>query len=153
MSHYWIRQAISQTREGGDREGAAKAEAEIVTISDQKDAQINQLKTGTCAMTCGHTYEERLEASTGCEACHRAKYLKSKADNERLRGLLLRAKRPHYYCEDSWYSCPKAPDGCADENQGDECNCGADAWNAEIEAALGVNSGESFALTEQVRRD
>src|SRR3990167_7975987 len=22
-------------------------------------------------------------------------------------------RRSHYYCEDSWYSCPKAEDGCA----------------------------------------
>ena len=31
----------------------------------------------------------------------------------------------HYYCEDSWYSCPKAEDGCANEGAGKECNCGA----------------------------
>jgi hypothetical protein len=30
----------------------------------------------------------------------------------------------HYYCEDCWYSCPKATDGCCDPSQGDECNCG-----------------------------
>lgn len=28
----------------------------------------------------------------------------------------------HYYCEDSWYSCPLAPDGCANEEI-TECNC------------------------------
>lgn len=46
-------------------------------------------------------------------------------------------RRSHYYCEDSWYSCPKAVDGCADEEQGDACNCGANQWNAEIDAMLG----------------
>jgi len=32
----------------------------------------------------------------------------------------------HRYCEDSWYSCPKNEEGCADDSQGDDCNCGAD---------------------------
>lgn len=43
------------------------------------------------------------------------------------------ARRGHYYCEDSWYSCPKAEDGCANENAGTECNCGADEHNAKVE--------------------
>ena len=38
-------------------------------------------------------------------------------------------KRQHYYCEDTWYSCPKHPNGCADETEPDECNCGADKYN------------------------
>lgn len=29
----------------------------------------------------------------------------------------------HYYCEDSWYSCPLAEGGCADEKQ-TGCTCG-----------------------------
>ena len=41
------------------------------------------------------------------------------------------ALRRHYYCEDSWYSCPKAEDGCAQDNDG-ECNCGTDNHNAEV---------------------
>jgi hypothetical protein len=41
---------------------------------------------------------------------------------EHLAGL---AKRDHTYCEDSWYSCPKAEGGCANDNyKNDECNCG-----------------------------
>jgi len=44
--------------------------------------------------------------------------------------------RAHYYCEDSWYSCPRAEEGCADSSQGDECNCGADDYNKEIEEVL-----------------
>lgn len=43
------------------------------------------------------------------------------------------ALRRHYYCEDSWYSCPKAEDGCANDDEGDNCNCGADKHNAEVE--------------------
>ena len=42
----------------------------------------------------------------------------------------------HYYSEDSWYSCPKAEDGCADASQGDECNCGADTVKAGITKIL-----------------
>jgi len=52
---------------------------------------------------------------------------------ERLSKL---AKRGHYYCEDAWYSCPKAEDGCANEGAGDECNCGADEHNAEVDALM-----------------
>jgi len=52
---------------------------------------------------------------------------------ERLASL---AKRGHTYCEDGWYSCPKAEDGCADENRGPECDCGADEHNAEVDALM-----------------
>jgi hypothetical protein len=55
----------------------------------------------------------------------------------RLRAALERTRRPHYYCEDCWYSCPKAEDGCCDDSRGDDCTCGADAFNAEIDAVLG----------------
>jgi hypothetical protein len=45
-------------------------------------------------------------------------------------------RRTHYYCEDTWYSCPKHEDGCANEAEGDECNCGADKANQEIDKAI-----------------
>jgi hypothetical protein len=45
-------------------------------------------------------------------------------------------RRTHYYCEDIWYSCPKHEDGCANEAEGDECNCGADKANQEIDNAI-----------------
>ena len=66
--------------------------------------------------------------------------LRLHADNERLRGLLREARRPHYYCDDPWYSCPKAEGGCCDESAGTECRCGADEWNARIDAALGATA-------------
>jgi hypothetical protein len=53
-----------------------------------------------------------------------------------LIGFLESRRRSHYYCEDSWYSCPKSPDGCSNESEGDACNCGVDAWNAELDAML-----------------
>lgn len=45
-------------------------------------------------------------------------------------------RQTHHYCEDTWYSCPKHEDGCANDSEGDECNCGADKANAEIDAAI-----------------
>ena len=45
-------------------------------------------------------------------------------------------KQTHYYCEDTWHSCPQHEDGCANDSAGDECNCGADKANAEIGKAL-----------------
>jgi len=54
----------------------------------------------------------------------------------RLRQMVVGLRRSHYYCEDSWYSCPKAEDGCADDEQGNECNCGADEKNAAIDVLL-----------------
>jgi hypothetical protein len=57
-------------------------------------------------------------------------------DVARLRAALEKARIPHRYCDDSWYSCPKEESGCADESQGDKCNCGADEHNAAIDAAL-----------------
>lgn len=41
----------------------------------------------------------------------------------------------HYYCEDTWYSCPLAEDGCADDSQ-KGCNCGFEGRADAIEAAL-----------------
>ena len=49
-----------------------------------------------------------------------------------MRDALRLAVRPHYYCEDSWYSCPKAEGGCANDACGEECNCGADEHNTKV---------------------
>ena len=54
------------------------------------------------------------------------------AERERFQPLIV--KRQHYYCEDTWYSCPKHEEGCANDAEGKDCNCGADKWNALIEA-------------------
>jgi len=47
----------------------------------------------------------------------------------------------HRYCEDSWYSCPKAEDGCSDERQGDNCNCGADSFNEKTDKIIHLLEG------------
>lgn len=49
-----------------------------------------------------------------------------------LRGL---KRERHYECEDSWYSCPKSEEGCADDRE-TGCTCGTDHWNERIDAAL-----------------
>lgn len=45
-------------------------------------------------------------------------------------------RQTHHYCEDTWYSCPKHEGGCANDAEGNECNCGADKANVEIDAAI-----------------
>lgn len=51
--------------------------------------------------------------------------------------FLKEAKRGHYYCEDCWYSCPKAPEGCCDDQKPKNvCDCGADEWNAKVDAMI-----------------
>ena len=42
----------------------------------------------------------------------------------------------HYYCEDTWYSCPEHPEGCANEAAGDECDCGLHVRNARIDKII-----------------
>ncbi len=54
---------------------------------------------------------------------------------EGLLKKLAALKLSHLYCEDSWYSCPLHPDGCADERQAG-CNCGAEDHNKKIDELL-----------------
>ena len=56
--------------------------------------------------------------------------------------LLPELERGHYYCDDCWYSCPKAVDGCCDESRGDECECGADDYNALLAKIIGLLTSE-----------
>ena len=57
-------------------------------------------------------------------------------------------RRTHHYCEDTWYSCPKHEDGCANDSESDECNCGADKANAGIDKAITAIK-EALAQPEQ----
>ena len=52
---------------------------------------------------------------------------------DELDALKQLAVRSHYYCEDGWYSCPKADGGCYNDSMGDKCSCGADTHNAEVD--------------------
>ncbi len=53
---------------------------------------------------------------------------------------LEKLKIEHYYCEDSWYSCPKAiglyGSGSSDESKGDECNCDANKHNENVDKII-----------------
>jgi hypothetical protein len=76
---------------------------------------------------------------------------------ERALDLALEAlennRRTHYYCEDTWYSCPKHEDGCANEAEGDECNCGADKANQEIDKAItAIKQARSATVQEPVAK-
>ena len=57
-------------------------------------------------------------------------------------------KKKHDSCEDTWYSCPKHEDGCANDSEGDECNCGADNVNAQFDKAITAIK-EALAQPEQ----
>ena len=59
-----------------------------------------------------------------------------RASHAALLAALQAAKLQHYACEDCWYSCPKSPEGCCNDAEGDECTCGADKHNAAIDAAI-----------------
>ncbi len=41
----------------------------------------------------------------------------------------------HYNDEDGWYSCPKNPEGCADDDE-TECNCGAEYHNKKVDLLI-----------------
>lgn len=47
-----------------------------------------------------------------------------------------RLKVGHHECEDRWFSCPKSPEGCAQEFSGPECTCGADAHNKRMDTTI-----------------
>ena len=59
-----------------------------------------------------------------------------RATVEQALEALEASRRSHYYCEDTWYSCPKHEDGCSNEMEGDECNCGADEANEKIDQSI-----------------
>ena len=54
------------------------------------------------------------------------------------------ARRSHTYCEDGWYSCPKAADGCYNEARGPECDCGADEHNTEVDALMALLRSNNY---------
>jgi len=57
-------------------------------------------------------------------------------------------RQTHNYCEDTWYSCPKHEDGCANDSEGDECNCGADNVNAQFDKTI-IAIKEALAQSDQ----
>lgn len=56
-------------------------------------------------------------------------------DEQLVTELLEKFTKQHYYCEDSWYSCPKHPEGTSREfSDPAACDCGADEYNKELQA-------------------
>lgn len=39
----------------------------------------------------------------------------------------------HYCSDDCWYTCPKHQEGCCNDAEGTDCNCGADMHNAKLQ--------------------
>jgi hypothetical protein len=53
--------------------------------------------------------------------------------NEIIKDVVsLKAK--HDWCEDDFYSCPKAPGGCGNTHVGKECTCGAEGQHKKIDS-------------------
>ena len=86
----------------------------------------------------GHTLNE-----TEAQRYHDM-YADWKAEREKLIGALDKyGHRLHYFCEDCWYSCPKAEDGCCNDLvPKDKCTCGADTVNAAVDAVLAEVKGQ-----------
>lgn len=56
---------------------------------------------------------------------------------DELRDTLIASKIEHLIVEgDCWFSCPKSGESCRDDQVKTECDCGADAHNARIDATL-----------------
>lgn len=66
---------------------------------------------------------------------------------------LEKLRQHHVYCEDCWYSCPKAEDSCCDDRQGNECNCGADEHNAILDGIIAYMRSNYGAIFPQVNSD
>lgn len=57
------------------------------------------------------------------------------AERETMRKLLAQSKRGHFHVEeDGWYSCPADAEYLGPDEH--VCTCGADEWNAKVDAAL-----------------
>lgn len=104
--------------------------AEITKAHDRLKAENERLRDRNEA-------QKYALASAGGGGQRLAYTKKLLAQNDRLRragdALAADAKREHYQCDDSWYSCPASGD-CANDNAGHECDCGKDQADALIAA-------------------
>lgn len=58
----------------------------------------------------------------------------------------------HYACEDSWYSCPLAEDGCANPGEGEECTCGVDTRRTLLDKLLKTTRQEALREAANIAR-
>jgi hypothetical protein len=50
---------------------------------------------------------------------------------------LKTTKREHYYCDDTYYNCPKHPEEAKYPNyENAKCNCGTDEYNKKLEEMI-----------------
>ena len=91
----------------------------------EKKGEVEHAKDNVIAMQkVAHYINNELEKSH-----NRVKELEKFIDEECREG--------HRYCEDGWYSCPLASEGCSDDSiDQNKCNCGADKKNKEIDNIL-----------------
>lgn len=101
-------------------------ERELAAVTEERDALAAAMPSEGADAALAYAAEKTLRE-------------KAEAECERLREALESLRSRHYECEDRWYSCPESEDGCADDRQGDECNCGANRRNEIIDAALARN--------------
>lgn len=71
--------------------------------------------------------------------------------DEQVDELVKLATRRHYWCDDSYYSCPATEEGCSNPAYEDikECQCGADEHNAKVaslaaEIKARIKANETF---------
>lgn len=76
-------------------------------------------------------YKETLDQAYKLKDYWKLEAEQYKAEREELIAFLKTRYQSHYYCDDSWYSCPEHPDGCANDMI-TGCNCGAEKNNDEI---------------------
>ena len=73
-------------------------------------------------------------------------------DIKELEQRLTDLKKCHYSCDDRWYSCPKALDGCADPSAGPECTCGSEEHNALVDKLFYDLSAVFYGNTDRALR-
>ncbi len=127
--------ADSIARKAGIGPQGATESADTTTPNDQqKPAVVDVALEG---INLGETsVEESLEYASGLLERTTWELEQEKVKNERLRQRLLESKRKHYYCGDSFYSCPKTLDEYGNVDPDTQCSCGADDWNAKVDAEL-----------------
>jgi hypothetical protein len=56
----------------------------------------------------------------------------------KIKDFLKNSEKAHNYCEETWYSCPKSDEGCANDEEGENCNCGAEKYNMQLVSILSM---------------
>jgi hypothetical protein len=111
-----------------------------VTVTDEQHrdraiAKLHMLVKGTWQGIPPRIVEDEAAALLQHIAALQRDHAASVVRVAELERFIADSKRGHSMCEDSWYSCPLSEEGCADDRETD-CTCGANDWNAKVDAAL-----------------